>query len=156
MGILAERRRAVYQSDDESALLMKARRETVHRSRLQQTLHEDCRLWLLNQPVRQLVGIVAGTGRTHLREKGSACRDRHTDGVGGLSGSNAVDDALHQSVPCPSGDAIIQAFVRQYVHPSLQQRDEDQDACAAFRVVQPVLVKCLLGTEGHFMRHPLA
>ncbi len=51
----------------------------AHRDRapcLQQKLHEYCGLWLLNQCVRQLVGIVAGTGRADLGEKRAAFRNR--------------------------------------------------------------------------------
>ena len=42
------------------------------------------------------------------------------------------------------------------MHAPLQHRDEDQDACTVFRVVQPVLVERLLGAQRHFMGHTLA
>ena len=113
-------------------------------------------LWLLNQRIRQLVGIAAGTGRTDLREEGPTLRNRRTDGVGRLPGSNTVKDAVDQSVPCTGGDVIVDASVRQYVHAPLQDRNEDQDAREAFRLVQSVLVERLLGAQSHFMRHALA
>ena len=57
------------------------------------------------------------------------------------------------SRPMYGANAIINTFVRQYVHASLQQRDEDQDACTASRVVQPMLVESLPCTQGHFLDH---
>lgn len=69
-------------------------------------------LWFLNQGVRQLVGVVAGTGRTDLREERTALRNRFADGVGRLSGADSVEDATGEAVPCAKRYAIVDAFIR--------------------------------------------